>query len=238
VAASWEAFYKSDAQGLYALVVGPIAFLVWLAARGWWRGAGLEPTVAPFVRGWAIVFAAVALLDPIATGPLGWPLLPFVLLGDYRVLAFVLVVMEPGRARGVALAEAAAWTLVVPVSAFAIDRALTAISGPHPEAVLWLVYELGFLALASVLVFHLLPRRVGIARVAVRRMLRRVLGVVVLYYGLWAVADVLILAGRDWAWGLRILPNLLYYGAFVPAAYLLFFRSPSAASSRSTQAAR
>jgi hypothetical protein len=59
---------------------------------------------------------------------------------------------------------------------------------------------------------------------------------VVLYYVLWATADVLVAGGRDVGWLVRFVANLLYYGAFVPAAYWLFFRS--AASSASTQTAR
>lgn len=234
--ASWEAFYKSDAQGVWSLVVLPAAFLVWFALGGKDRDAPVEPAVAGFVRAWAVVFAVVALVDPIATGPLGWPLLPFVLLGDYRVLALALVVMQPGRARASVLAEAAAWTLVAPALAWGLYRAKSAAVGPLPETVLWLVYEVAFFLLAIVIAGWLVPRRVGVVRVRARRYLRAVLGLVAGYYALWATSDALTITGHDWGWALRVVPNQLYYGVLVPAAYVLFFRSAS--RSASTQTAR
>ena len=117
MAGTWEALYKSPTQSVWALVVLPALFLLWLAVRGRRLDGGVEPAAAGFVRRWAVVFGLVALVDPIATGPLGWPLLPFVLLGDFRVFLLVLAVMHPTRARGTVLLEAAAWTLVVPTFA-------------------------------------------------------------------------------------------------------------------------
>src|SRR5689334_424904 len=97
------------------LAVLPALFLLHLALRGFSIASGVEPFARRFVRGWAVACAVLALVDPIATGVLAWPLLPFVLLGDYRVFALVVVVMEPGRSRASALVEAAGWTLVVPI---------------------------------------------------------------------------------------------------------------------------
>ena len=46
----------------------------------------------------------------------------------------------------------------------------------------------------------------------------RVCGFVLLYYGLWATADAIILfAGSDLGFGLRVVPNLLYYGGLIAA---------------------
>jgi hypothetical protein len=45
-----------------------------------------------------------------------------------------------------------------------------------------------------------------------------------LYFG-WASCDVLILCGVEIAHVLRIVPNLLYYGVFLP---FVFFRAPEA----------
>ena len=55
------------------------------------------------------------------------------------------------------------------------------------------------------------------------RYLRAVLAYVAVYYALWGIADVLILAGFDAGWGLRILPNQLYYSFWVPVAWTWFF---------------
>jgi len=238
VAANWKVLYETQALGVWALLVLPALFLGALAVRGFARGRGVEPYAARFVRWWAVVFAIEILLDPIATGPFAVPMLPFVLLGDFRVFALVLVVMQPGRARPAALLEAAAWTLVVPLVALGTHRALIATMGPLPDQTLWLAHEIPFTLLAIGMAAWLVPARVGAERGAVRRYVRAVLGFVAGYYALWALADVLILSGRDGGWGLRVVPNLLYYGVFVPAAYQRFFASRYAASSTSTHTAR
>jgi len=234
VQGTWEALYKSPTQGLWALVVPPAVFLAWLAVRGA-RGEGVEPRAAGFVRRWAVAFTLVALVDLVATGPLGWSLLPFVLLGDYRVFALVLVVMHPARARTGVLLEAAAWTLVVPAFAYGTMQLVERVAGAQAPTMLWVVYEIGFIALADTLVLWMIPRRVAPDREPVRRYVRAVLGFAVLYYTLWALADVLTLNGEDRGWALRMVPNQLYYGLFVPFAYVRFF-STHAASSTSTQA--
>jgi hypothetical protein len=230
----WEALYNGPAQSVWALVVLPILFLVWLAVRGR-AGDGVEPLAAAFVRRWAVVFALLALVDPIATGLFKLPLVPFVLLGDYRVFALVLVVMQPARSRSGVLLEAAAWTLIVPALAYGLITLVERIAVPQPPTMLWLVYEVGFIVLVDLFVVWMIPRRVGPEREPVRRYVRAVLGFAVLYYSLWAVADVLTLGGEDRGWALRMVPNQLYYGLLVPFAYARFF-SAQAASSTSTQA--
>jgi hypothetical protein len=236
---SWEAFYRSQAQGVWALLVLPVLFLAWLAARHPTAGAGVEPGAGRFVRGWAVLCALLAIADPIATGLLGWPLLPFVLLGDFRVLALAVVVMQPGRARASALLEAAAWTFVVPAVAYGVWRAIAAAHGAEPPGMLlWLAYEIAFVLVVLAWWTRIVPARVPASRAATRRYVGRVLAVVAAYYVLWALADVVILAGRDWGWALRVVPNQLYYGVLVPVAYALFFAAPSVSASTSTHAVR
>jgi hypothetical protein len=224
VPATWKALYDTQAVGVYALLVLPTLFLARLATRGFASAPGIEPYAARFVRAWTIVFALASIADPIATGLLGWPLMPWVLLGDYRVFALVLVVMEPGRARASALVEAVAWTLPVPLVAYATLRAMSLVAGEPPAATLWIVYETSFALLTLFLMARVVPRRVGIERAPVRRYVRAVLGFVCAYYVLWVTSDVLVMTGHEWGWGLRVVPNLLYYGAFVPFAYFRFFR--------------
>ena len=233
--ASWDAFYHNNATGVWALVVWPALFLGMLAWKGPGSG-GVEPYAARFVRLWTIVFALEILLDPIATGLLEWNMLPFVVLGDYRVFALVLVVMQPGRSRVGALVEALAWTAVVPAIAVGLDRALVGVLPNPPKNLLWILYESAFALLTIFLMARVVPARVGVERTAVRRYLYAVLAIVLLHYVLWATADVVIAGGRDGGWLVRFVANLVYYGAFVPAAWWLFFRN--AASSPSTQAAR
>ncbi len=120
----------------------------------------------------------------------------------------------------------------MPALGFGTYRVLGVVRGPQPEAILWLVYEVMFVLLALGTMVCLVSARVGIERAQVRRYARTVLVVVVTYYMLWAVADVIILAGYNWGWGVRIVPNVLYYGGFVPVAYVRFFPSGMARASR------
>ncbi len=229
----FEIFYRSNLQGLWALLVVPALFL---AVRPWLRErtAGADPRAARFVRAWATVFALETMLDPIAIGLAGAPMLPFVLLGDFRVFALWLGVLAPERALLRTLARAAAWTLVVPAIAWPLFRLLDATVGPLPEQVLWLVYEVAFTALALWWALRKLPP----ARSPATGFLRATAFYVAAYYALWAAADVLVLAGVDAGWALRVLPNLLYYSFWVPVVWWLFFSPRYAASSNAVQTRR
>jgi hypothetical protein len=248
MSAGWRAFYESELLGFWALLVIPALWLLARAARGRPRDGGVEPPAASFVDAWAIAFAVASLLDPIATGPLAralggpWPTVlgvSFVLLGDFRVLLLVCFLAGGRDALRPALREAALLAPVVPLLAFGSTRAAAAVLGHAlPGQTLWLVHELAFLGM---IVF--LRQRVIAAREPERpnpreAYLRAVTAYVAAYYALWAACDVLILAGAEWAWGLRVLPNQLYYGLFVPFAHTLFFARSKALTSSSTQASR
>ena len=57
-----------------------------------------------------------------------------------------------------------------------------------------------------------------------RARLKRVMSFVMLYYGLWAGSDALILwGGLDAGWLLRVVPNQLYYVVWIPFVYATFF---------------
>ena len=226
----WHAFYQSDLQSLYALVAVPAAFLVTALAR---PVRSADPQ-ARFVFLWSIAFALETILDPIATGPLSHALalpdagkqavmLLFVLLGDWRVLLVVFALAYRPERRARAFAHSAALTCMVPIFAYLTDFRLRFLWPELPGQVLWLVYELGFAALALVLRGPLLPRLAAGARDAERRLLRAILAWAACYYLLWAGADVLILAGFDAGWGLRIVPNQLYYAFTVPFVYFRSF---------------
>jgi hypothetical protein len=98
----------------------------------------------------------------------------------------------------------AALTAIVPI------LAQLASAGRDPR-VLFLVYELAFCALTAALVrWHPNARALPWVRSVSR--------FVLLYYGLWAAADGLLLAtGSDLGYALRVIPNLLYYGGLVAA---------------------
>lgn len=232
--ATWQVLYGHPLIATGLLISGPILMLCVLALRGFETTLGVVPAVADFVRGWTVVFALVAVLDPVATNHLGWPLLPFVLLGDLRVLVLLFVVAGPVRRRAAACSRAIAWTLVVPLCAYGIYRGVGSVYGSQPEAVLWLLYEVFFVVLCAVLWTRVIPQDVP-----ARGFVGAVLALVAGYYTLWATADVIILSGHDWGWALRVVPNVLYYGVLVPFAYARFFASgPSDATNASVHAAR
>lgn len=229
----FETFYRGALQGVWALLVVPALFLALrpLLAE---RTTGADPRAARFVRGWATVFAIETIVDPLATGPLGAPMLPFVLLGDFRVFLLLLAVMGPDRPLAGTIVRAAAWTLVVPLVSWPLHRLVVTALGSAPEQLLWLIYETVFAALALWWRARLVPAHRPVAA----RFLRAVLAYVAAYYALWALADVLILAGRDVGWGLRVVPNQLYYAFFVPVVWAWFFSPRYAASSSAVQTAR
>jgi hypothetical protein len=232
--APWHAFYQSELQSLTLLVALPALFLVYALARP----VRTSDPQARFVALWSIAFALGTILDPIATGPLGRVLrlsdaaqqavmLGFVLLGDWRVLLLVFALAYPPERRARAFAHSAALTLVVPIFAFLTDAGLRSLRPELPGQVLWLVYELGFVALALALRRRIGRRPAAAASDADRRLLRAVLAYAASYYALWASADALILAGFDAGWGLRILPNQLYYAFTVPFAFFCYFGWPT-----------
>jgi hypothetical protein len=210
---TFAAFYDSFVQHPLLLWVAALAGLwIALARRG----------LSPSLRTFCIALTGVSLLDAWLTtshvpglGPLtgrATTLVPlgFVLFGDFRYFLFV----ESARRDGTLaidakrVATAAAWTLIVPITA---QLVVTALGSDEPR-VLFLVYEMLFVALAVGLSAAYLPRR-GDAGGWTRRVTR----FVILYYALWASADAIILAtGADAGFLLRVVPNVLYYGGLVP----------------------
>lgn len=231
---SWHDFYHSDLQQVWALLPVPIACLAVLLFVGNARdGAFAE---ARFLRLYAIAFCLETIADPIVTGPLTRALalgdgaktatmLLFVLLGDFRVYLLVATLTRRGQGLRPALREAALWTLAVPVLAGGANAALSAAIPDLPGQVLWLLYEVAFVAAALLLRGWVVPARIPLADDRVCRGLRAVTGYVALYYALWAAADALILfADRDAGWLLRVIPNQLYYAFYVPFVCWVFFR--------------
>jgi hypothetical protein len=209
---SWGAFYHSELQSLRLLLIVPSLFLLYLAVA---RPSARTPSQR-FMLAWALIFSALTLLDPIANGPvaraLGLSGLPatlwmfaFVLLGDFRVL--VVLLTEAGRAADVraGVRRAAVLTLLVPATTGVLYAPVYLGWIAAPGQVLWLIYELLFAALA--LFLRARARDADLRAIAL---------FVFAYYALWATADVLILAGVDAGWAVRVLPNQLYYGFTVP----------------------
>jgi hypothetical protein len=215
----FEAFYGSFWQHPLLLSVLPVAFI--------FRISGGESF---FIRSlW--IFTLLSILDPAMTGPLtAWAnfsdttsqnvMLFFVLLGDLRFFFFL---QHFGRSGpdGAGAGSKRAWTstvlltFIVPLLQLALIKSFaSAFEEPRHT---FLAYELLFFLMATVFRFLLLPRRTMPSEH--RTWLMAVAGYGMLYYALWASADVLILSGLDLGFGLRVLPNLLYYGGFLPFVY-------------------
>lgn len=235
---SWRAFYESELQSVYGLLVVPALFLLYLLGSGRWRPPIGEQRDARFLRLYSLAFAIETLLDPVVTGPVAkavggvFPTLAgllFVLLGDFRVFLLLFAWCGGPRSRRRVWVEALAWTPAVAVSAFALNGFLTLWLGEQPPRVLWLIHELLFVAMAVWLHGRVVPART-LDDSERRRVLQRITGFVLCYYGLWAVADTVILfGGFDWGFLLRALPNQLYYAFWVPFVYFTLSAPPSAA---------
>jgi hypothetical protein len=232
-APTWQAFYDAGWQFPFAVMVVPFAFLLYRAIARERRDDALDPSLAPFVSLWVTLFTLETLLDPLATGPfaawltaaLGDAVHPklvgnalgttFVVLGDFRVFWLVLRLRAPTQTTRRAAFEALALSALAPTLA-----GLASLGGVRDQA-MWLTHELVSLALAFALARFALPNAATHPHHA--QFVRRVLGYMAAYYGLWAAADVIILAGFDTGWPVRLVPNQLYYGFFVPFVRRAFF---------------
>lgn len=240
---SWQAAYYSELQSLYALLVVPIAFLAWRLAAPCDPARAVVPKAAHFVSLATLVFALETMLDPIATGPLlksaalrdtltAW-LVPFVFvyLGDLRVLVVARVVMRPAESFRRTLGFAAGASAIVPIATGGLYLLHRAVWPNADGQWMWMIYEAGFLALAVVAVRVWLPReraRGDGSDSEGRAFVASLFGYSAAYYALWLAADVLIvIAGLDLGWAIRMLPNQLYYAFWVPFVYARFFSGPA-----------
>lgn len=210
--AGFEAFYASSLHH-------PV--LLWTAAA---LGVALclaRRDLHPSLRRYGVGLGALSALDAwLTSSPVpGLGELPeglasglsllFVLAGDFRYLLVVTAGTPDGAlATGArSLVAAAGLTCVVPLLS---HLAVTVLAEPGAR-VLYLVYE-GLLVVLAAGLALLHPA----ARAA--RWIRALSGFVMLYYGLWATADAILLAtGADAGYALRVVPNLLYYGGLIAA---------------------
>jgi hypothetical protein len=239
---SFEGIYRSDLQSLWALLVAPIAFLAWRAARPTDPTRAIVPEASRFVSVLTLCFAVLTMVDPISTGPIahlesleGTPLpllimFFFVLLGDFRVLLLTIGVARPEQTLPRRLGWAAAVTLVVPLITGLIYGPLSLLVADLHGQWLWMIYEAGFAMLCIALSRRWLSRSLEGAANAVAKQdfLRDVFAYSAAYYVLWLFADALIVVGDlDLGWAIRIVPNQLYYALWVPFVYSRFYSVPA-----------
>jgi len=195
--------------------------LLWLAALAAGVYCGRLKGISPRMRTYCVVLVALSALDAWLTSNeiVGIGRLPatlasavplfFVLAGDFRYLLLVSAGTPSGGLEFTPPRIFAALGLaaIVPLSSQILLAVLPA--SLNTPRTLYLVYELMFVMLTlSLLRF---ARSLDEAP-----WLQRVSRFVLCYYGLWATADVIILAtGSDLGFALRVVPNLLYYGGLI-----------------------
>ena len=192
----------------------------------------LSKRASPFFFAALLVFAVEISCDAFFTSPTlpksieankgfatGLEIL-FVILGDYRYFVFVERFARAKSAPPSAFGSAIPWLLAVPW-AFVVPLTWTAIYltkviDMQSDQVKFLVYELLFIGLAAVLRFVVVPLRVEKRETYVGRYLLRLTSFELVQYMLWALADIVILGGtQEPGYALRIVPNVMYYGAFL-----------------------
>lgn len=215
----FESFYGSALQHPILLWVAAGLGLVAALAR-----RGVHGSVRRVAIGMALLAALDAWLTSSVVPGLGalsgstakYVGLTFVILGDLRYLA-LREAMRDGQLqltrRGAM--RALAWAFVVPVLVQLVTFVYEYDGVTQMEGrLLFLLYEVCFLAL-------LFRRRRYVRRGLAGDDLRwhgRVTRLVAAWYGLWVLADLVIhFAGLDVGYAIRVVPNLLYYGA-LPAA--------------------
>jgi len=174
----------------------------------------------PFVTGWFLFFQLEILLDaglqgeltPLTGGLLQAVSILLVVSGDLRFLLLLVWQRRGKPALGRWAAVAVVWSLFVPIASFVVARP---IANGQPRA-LFLIYEAMFASMALALAVHGAQRPV---QNATDRWLRRLIAFEVVQYTLWACADVIILSGHDVGYLIRLIPNTLYYAAFMPFAW-------------------
>ena len=186
---------------------------------------------SPFLRAWLVGWAIEIVLDASLTGfaspLLGHPAaervasIAFVILGDLRAYLLLERLVAPGRAASSTWARALGWSFVASLAVAAATRVAPATFAATRHV--FLLYELLSLGLFAAWRFALVPRRAASLPAPAARLALDVATFFLIQYALWVSADVLILAGVDLAYLLRIVPNALYYGGFV--AFVLW-RAP------------
>lgn len=211
---TFEAFYASPAQHPFLLWVAVAAALAYCRSRG---------AIPSSVRRYCVALGGLSLLDAWLTSAHIYGIgnlegiaasavpLFFVLAGDFRFLLLAVAGGTGGRLaidpRG--LLVAAALTALVPITTQVVLRLLP--ESLNEARVMFFIYEVLFVLLTLALLrFNENVR--GNAWVS------RIARYVIVYYSLWATADVFILAtGADVGYLLRVIPNVLYYGGLIAA---------------------
>lgn len=207
---TFRAMYESPWHHPISFWIAGVAFLGVVVVK--------RRSFAPFLFAYVVVFALEILADATLTS--AWSPLPagsraataasvaFVVLGDARYFAML------ARAKGAVTLRGSlallGLSLVVPIMSYVPQVAMPSLF-VDPRRI-FLTYEAMFFALALAMGAWIRAWPVGDAR----RWALRVTLFELTQYALWATADVVILAGIDAGFALRLVPNTMYYVFFLP----------------------
>ena len=223
----FKTFYDSALQHPGIAFIATALFLIVFATRqrflvGFIALFGLEILADAFFTGAYSPVANTAWMQPVA--------ITFVILGDYRYFVAIEKVLATKKNAPIGgMGPARPW-LAAAVLAFIVPVASVIPQKTMPQYftqmnAIFLVYEAMFFVLALVLFVGVLPRRLKGVDSDLAQWVRRLTLFELVQYGLWATADVLILSGvTEPGYMLRLVPNTLYYGAFLP---FLYFSAPA-----------
>jgi len=194
-----------------------------------WAGALLAAILFArkqrFLVGWFVLFLVATIADAFFTGPLSTVAAPhawiagvvFVILGDLRFFVFTERFIR-GRFDARAAVVSLGLAFIVPVTTEVLRRVIPQI-GATPRLT-FLTYEVLFLVLAVILRFTVLPQRLLGLPAPIRHWVLRVATFEVAQYAAWVGCDVLLQVGLEPVLLLRLVPNAMYYVAFLPYVVL------------------
>jgi hypothetical protein len=201
---SFKALYDNPLASTLLPCVAALVVLAWAQRK------------RRFPRVYGSVFAIAIAADAFLNGPwtpikagTSWATaaaVTFVIVGDFRYF----VVLEEATKNRFKWLRAVGWALVVPVTTQIVRWRFPRIE--HDELSTFLLYEILFFSLAAGVRVFRVPRATNV------HLAKRATQFELLQYGLWIAADIgLSTLGSDAFYAVRLLPNLLYYVAFVPA---------------------
>jgi hypothetical protein len=206
----WKDVYESSLFHPVLFWIAGALFVVAIATR------------MSFLQGYLVLGAFEILADATLTGP--WSPVPqvkalatavplaFVIMGDARYFVIVERVRSGVLDRR-AIATAIGFALVAPIASY-VPQLLWPATFEKSRHV-YLLYEAMFVLLA-IGMRAWLPRRLADAPEDARRWALKLTMFEIVQYALWATADVVILAGSDAGFALRLVPNAMYYVLFLP----------------------
>ena len=153
---------------------------------------------------------------------------PFIALGDARYFALIYRYGRHRELRPLRFGPPSMWLKVAALTALpSLVCALGGALAPklfETQRVIFITYEIAMLILALGCLVVALPRWFQSPRSerdqALCSWLKLVTAVEIAHYALWVLSDALILSGVEWGYGLRFVPDSIYYMLFIGVVYL------------------